>query len=250
MVGNRKNLSIEAVNSIKEKLCKFSKKERWRICELYKTKSASEIAKMYKVGCQTIQNSLRLENKKIRGIKEAQQLYLQTHTERSEKQSIFMKKHNPMDNPLSRKKCSQPGKLNANWNGGKKTVICEMCGATRKMSNARYKKLVLKGLCWNCYKHSNPKSSIEIAMANELTRRNILYEEQVPFHGMFLDFYIPKMNIAVECDGEYWHSLPENKKRDMKKNKLLLKEGYIVFRFTDKQIKQDVSSCVNKIIKK
>jgi len=86
----------EGIQRIKEKLCKFNKEECIKIVGLYKTMSATEIGKIFGVGAQTIQTALKLENVQIRNMKEAQNLYLNNHNERSEKQSEFMKKNNPM----------------------------------------------------------------------------------------------------------------------------------------------------------
>jgi len=96
------------------------------------------------------------------------------------------------------------------------------------------------------YIHTQPKSSIEIKMAEELTKRNIEFREQYHFHNMYLDFLLPN-KVAIECDGRYWHSLPKNKVRDKRKNKLLEQEGYKLFRFTDKEINQDVEKCVDML---
>jgi len=247
MVGKRNDLSVESRDKIIHKLLKFTKDERLKLTELYKTKSATEIGKIYEVNAQTIQRNLKAEGIKIRNYKESQQLYLSLHNERSLKQSEFMKTHNPMNNPESRKKCSQPGKKNPMWNGGK-YITCSSCGMKRYLKPSRYKKLILKGICWNCYKHSRPKSSIEIKVAEELKKRSISFEEQISFHGMFLDFLLPN-KIVIEADGVYWHNKPENAKRDKRKNALLKAEGYILYRFTDKEILSDVGDCLNKIVK-
>jgi len=250
MVGLRNDLTPEAVEQIREKLCKFDKFDRQKIKHMYLDRhmSATAIGKSYDVGCQTIQTALRMEGIKIRNMKNAQYIYLKHNNSRSKRQSEFMKNNNPMDNPEYRKKVSQPGKKNPMWNGGKQ-IICERCGKSRYLKPSRYKKLMLNGLCWNCYKHSNPKSSIEKLMAKELSKIGIIFEEQVPYHGMFLDFYLPEFNIVIECDGEYWHSLPDNKKRDKKKEALLSQEGYNLLRFSEKEIKDNVTFCVSEVIK-
>ena len=53
---------------------------------------------------------------------------------------------------------------------------------------------------------------------------------------------------TIECDGNYWHNLPDNKKRDLKKEMLLKAEGYKLYRFTETEIKKDVSKCVAEVI--
>jgi very-short-patch-repair endonuclease len=97
------------------------------------------------------------------------------------------------------------------------------------------------------YIHTQPRSSLEIKFRDELKKANIEFKEQVPFRGMFIDFVI-KDKIAVEVDGSFWHNKPENKARDIKKDKLLLENGFKVFRFTDKEINTDVKSCVDKVL--
>lgn len=248
MVGKRNDLSPEAVNSIREKLCKFSKKQRQEICKKYKTMSATSISKIYNVCAPAIHTALKMEGVSIRTKKEAQQMYLKHNDERSIKQSEFMKINNPMNNSEHRKKCSQPGELNGNWTGGNVKITCDNCGKIRYLKKSSHRKLILNGMCWNCYKKLQPKSSIEISVAEELTRRGINFKEQVLYHRMFLDFLLPN-KIVIECDGEYWHTIPENEKRDRKKDALLKKEGYTLIRLTEKEIKSDVESCVENVLR-
>jgi len=222
----------------------FSIEEIKDIIKRYETQSATEIAKAYKVNSPSIILILKKNNIKTRTKTESQRLYLQLHNDRSKKQSEFMKSNNPMDIEENRKKCSQPREKNAMWSGGR-VVKCE-CGKSRYLKPSQQDKLVLGGKCWDCYHHSKNKSSIEILMAEELTKNNITFKEQVKFHGMFLDFLLPN-KIVIECDGEYWHNLPENKKRDIKKNTLLKQEGYKLFRFSESDIKKDVASCVVEV---
>ena len=180
MVGKRKDLNEEIVVRIKEKLCKFDKFNRENIKHMYLDNhmSATAIGKSYGVSCQTIQTSLRMEGTNIRNKKNAQHIYLKYNDFRSKRQSEFMKNNNPMSNLEYRKKVSQPGKKNPMWNGGKQPIVCKRCGKSRYLNRSSYKKLVLGGLCWNCYKHSNPKSSLEIAMGNELKKNNIIFGER------------------------------------------------------------------------
>lgn len=50
------------------------------------------------------------------------------------------------------------------------------------------------------------------------------------------DFYLPKKNLIIECDGEYWHMTQKIKLRDNRKDKLLEKLGYNILRLSGQDI--------------
>jgi very-short-patch-repair endonuclease len=54
---------------------------------------------------------------------------------------------------------------------------------------------------------------------------------------MEIDIAIPKLKIAIEWDGEYWHSkIPYMEERDRKKNGLIIKKGWKFIRVNDSQL--------------
>lgn len=88
-------------------------------------------------------------------------------------------------------------------------------------------------------------TSIEKAMANALDAANIKYEFQAVIAKRYpCDFVIPASMLVVECDGTYWHSTPEARTKDARKDAFLQACGYTVLRFSDKVIKKDIDSCV------
>lgn len=91
------------------------------------------------------------------------------------------------------------------------------------------------------------ETSIETKVKDELNKRGILYQMQVPYEGFYLDFVLDN-KIVIECDGIHWHSDPIVIERDIRKNKLLLENGFTMYRFTDKEINENVEECINKII--
>ena len=49
--------------------------------------------------------------------------------------------------------------------------------------------------------------------------------------GFIIDFAFPEIKLAIEIDGEYWHNLPNTKKRDRCKNYFLsVKKGWELIR--------------------
>jgi very-short-patch-repair endonuclease len=90
-------------------------------------------------------------------------------------------------------------------------------------------------------------TKIEKLMKIELEKRNIKHIQQWKYELGIADFYLPETNAVIECDGLYWHNRPEVIERDKRKNEYLTNNGYKLFRFTDKEINEDVSKCVDKI---
>lgn len=64
-------------------------------------------------------------------------------------------------------------------------------------------------------------TSIEIKMKEEFDKFGLDYIQQFPLcNGKFIvDFYVPSNRMIIECNGEYWHRLPERIKRDEKLRK-------------------------------
>lgn len=93
------------------------------------------------------------------------------------------------------------------------------------------------------------KTDIEEIMFNALTKENIDFTFQYPIRGKYgyvADFFIQSKKLIIECDGETWHK--PNNDHDRKRNSVLKKQGYNILRFTGKQIKQDLQSCITKIM--
>lgn len=88
-------------------------------------------------------------------------------------------------------------------------------------------------------------TSIEIKMREELERRGIEFEEQVRVGRFLLDFYLPEYEIAIECDGDYWHTIPSVVEKDLRKNVAIEGKGYALFRFWESEINECVESCVD-----
>lgn len=152
------------------------------------------------------------------------------------------------------------GENNPRWIGGKQKVNCVVCSKEYEVSPYKFRLIQsgeVKPLCnldckrmWALKHMKTKRTSIEIKMAEELDKRGIEYEEQFILGNKFaLDFYLPEYNVAIECDGDYWHNIPEVKKRDKSKNAYVKKCGINLFRFWEHEINDDVSVCVDRIFK-
>jgi len=99
--------------------------------------------------------------------------------------------------------------------------------------------------------HPNRKyrdTGIELRVEQELIKRNINYQKQVPLCKVaIVDFYLPEYRIIIQCDGDYWHNKPGAKEKDEKQDAVLTFNGFNVYRFWEHEINESVENCINKI---
>ena len=118
----------------------------------------------------------------------------------------------------------------------------------KKWADPEYKDRVVRKIIANL--PPNTKwTSIEILVRDELRRRRLYFRAHVVVVGCCPDFVSKKYKIAIFCDGKYWHSLPVVKARDRWANKQLARAGWVVLRFTESEIKQDVKLVGYKVKK-
>jgi very-short-patch-repair endonuclease len=94
------------------------------------------------------------------------------------------------------------------------------------------------------------RTSIEIFTEFILNENNIENISQYNYKGFSFDFYLPKENILIECDGDYWHGygkldeeLDDTQKRSRKndkiKNKLAKSANIKLLRFWEHEIHKE-----------
>lgn len=66
--------------------------------------------------------------------------------------------------------------------------------------------------------------------------------------GLELDLWFPDLNKAIECNGEYWHSLEKVIVHDQIKQQFCIEQGIDLLVITDKEWKSDVANCKIKLI--
>ena len=91
-------------------------------------------------------------------------------------------------------------------------------------------------------------TSIEIKLAQELTRQGIVFKSQYPIWQAktIPDFFV-EPNIVIYADGDYWHNRHEAKLKDEQQNFMLKFLGYKVYRFWEHEINNNVCACVHRI---
>lgn len=95
----------------------------------------------------------------------------------------------------------------------------------------------------------NKETKPEKVFREELERRDIVFEQQFGFGDMMIaDFYIPSLQAFIFVDGSYWHNLPSSKEKDWQQVEYAKTKGMNAYRFTDKQVSEDVNKCVDEVL--
>lgn len=111
-------------------------------------------------------------------------------------------------------------------------------------------------------------TKIEIKVGNYLKSENINFIKNYKLNGFYIDFYLVDYNIALECDGDWWHVNPlfYNRedfnglsiaqrmtiKRDLRKNKMFEVNDVKFLRFWEYDIHknfEDIKQKINDITK-
>ncbi|MEC0305100.1 endonuclease domain-containing protein [Terribacillus saccharophilus] len=91
------------------------------------------------------------------------------------------------------------------------------------------------------------ESYIEIRLYDALIFNGYNVSTQVRCGRYRIDIALASYGLAIECDGKQWHSTPEQKAHDQRKNRYLRKNGWKVLRFTGRQINSQMPKVLAKI---
>ena len=110
-------------------------------------------------------------------------------------------------------------------------------------------------------------TKIEILLRKTLWHKGIRYRKNYKLLPGTPDIAITKYNIAIFCDGEFWHGkdwelkrehifsnreywipkIERNMRRDDEINSRLERLGWVVIRFWGKDIQKNLNSCVEAV---
>jgi len=93
-------------------------------------------------------------------------------------------------------------------------------------------------------------TSIEIALQNELKKRNIPFETHLAIEKICRpDIVFLNYKLAVQADGDYWHgdNFPKQQQRDIENDAKLKNKGWTILRFSGSEIQANISACIDKI---
>lgn len=142
------------------------------------------------------------------------------------------------------------GAARYNW-GGLKLMACEVCGA-EKIVQSPSRQRTFRACSRSCATilgiRSWPRvSSLETAMAEAFERAALEPVAQYAVDRATADFAFPDARLIVECDGSYWHSLPDVRRRDQRRDGWLRSRGWRVLRLPEDDIRADADACVDRV---
>ena len=132
--------------------------------------------------------------------------------------------------------------------------ICKICG--KEFSVWNFRKDKAKYCSFRCRnidilknQRGRKESSIEKIIRGELEKMKIKFLPQyyLGLGGGRCDFYIPDHRLIIQCDGDYWHSIPKTKEADKKQEWFYGENGYNYCRLAEKRIKNDLPSCIKDV---
>lgn len=88
---------------------------------------------------------------------------------------------------------------------------------------------------------STSNTSIERKVCEQLSKYKIHFNTQEPILGgrYFLDIVLYEYNIAIECNGDYWHKLPDRVERDKRLEEDIKKTPYTLITIWEHEIKDE-----------
>jgi len=90
-------------------------------------------------------------------------------------------------------------------------------------------------------------SKPEKKLTKKLRSLKIKVQTQKKINGHKVDIFI-KPNICVEVDGKIWHNFPFGTQKDHAEESWLRNNGYIVLRFWDSEVNENIESVVATIL--
>ena len=125
--------------------------------------------------------------------------------------------------------------------------ICRTCGKDfRAVNDAIHRKQIY--CSHTCYVKGNRISQFEDQVYNYLIQQNIQVLRQIKKGRWSFDFAIQNMNIMIEADGSYWHSLSKQKERDIRKGEWCRDNGIELYRINELQFYKDKGIACQVII--
>lgn len=136
---------------------------------------------------------------------------------------------------------------------GKVRVICVVCGKEKlvhpyRAETARTCSRRCSGLLSQM---QMPRSSnLERIVLDALIRAGLNPEPLYILKYYTIDLALPECRLAIEVDGDYWHSTPKQKSKDKAKDTFLRGRGWHVLRLPEYKIKASLEACVQAVIDK
>lgn len=110
-------------------------------------------------------------------------------------------------------------------------VPCANCGKEFRKAESQTKK---RFCSIACVRQFMGETQLEARMRIALERLGVGFVQEFPFRRWSIDFAIPEYKIAIEADGDYWHTILAE--RDAKRDARMGAAGWTVVRFGETEV--------------
>lgn len=98
-------------------------------------------------------------------------------------------------------------------------------------------------------KESYPEKCLREYFELKGLKKEIDFFQQYPVSSYFVDFFLPKLNLSIEVDGERWHSENEREhKRELTIKKVTNIIRYKAKKLIDKQYQNEIDNIINAVV--
>ena len=93
------------------------------------------------------------------------------------------------------------------------------------------------------------ETSIEKKVREQLQQSGLSFKSQLCIckNRFIVDFYLPDLKLVIECNGDYWHSREERKRRDKLLEEYVLMKGKRILWLWEKDIRAEGFDVCNHI---
>lgn len=130
---------------------------------------------------------------------------------------------------------------------------CEVCGAEFETVTSRIKggrgRFCSRGCvgAWTIRNRQNRVSCVENRFFDSLEARGLTFRRQCHVGRWTVDAVFDCVMLAIEFDGEYWHSIPQAIERDARKDAELASKGYKVLRIPERLHINSPELCIQMV---
>jgi very-short-patch-repair endonuclease len=125
-------------------------------------------------------------------------------------------------------------------------LVCRVCGKHYPVRAKNHDQKTCSRACrteWIGKTDSKLEQIIKIEMQNA----GLHPTPRVGLGPYTVDFAFLEPKVIVECDGQYWHSLPDTIARDRRKDRFFANRGWLIVRLKEDEILLSPRRCISKV---